>query len=240
MSRRSCFPPAAQDRETIRAWDRRAVEEYGLPGILLMENAGAGAARLIEELIHGEPELYPPRLEVLCGSGNNGGDGFVVARHLHNHGFEVSVHLACEPARILTSPDAAVNFRVLEKMRVPIQGGRAPFPPPLLLERRAPCTLVDALLGTGLSRPLRSPYLEWVRAVNSSGLPVIALDLPSGLDADSGEVLGEAVVARWTVTFAAPKLGFTQGLGPDHTGQVHVVDIGIPREVWEGELGPTS
>jgi NAD(P)H-hydrate epimerase len=196
-----------------------------------MENAGAGAARILAGLAADRPEDWPEPFQVLCGPGNNGGDGFVVARHLHNRGFAVAVHVI-GAGGYAPGSDAAVNHEVARRMGLPLR--RLEGPPDVAEPALAAGTVVDALFGTGLARPLAAPFLDWVRAVNASGRPVAALDVPSGLDADTGVPLGAAIAARVTITFAAPKLGFARGEGPRLAGEVHVVDIGIPREIWEG------
>jgi NAD(P)H-hydrate epimerase len=225
-------PPAT--RAQIRDWDRRAIEEYGIPGIVLMENAALGCERVLLEILAADPRCAPP-YRIICGPGNNGGDGLALARHLHNRRLDVSIHLVEPRARVRAGSDAATNLRIAERMALPITEPG----PGLPLERAIAAatgdgTLIDALLGTGLDRPLRPPYLEWVRAVNAAGRPVIALDIPTGLDADTGEVLGEAVRADHTITMAAPKLGFARGEGPARTGRIHLVGIGAPRELLDG------
>src|SRR5688572_23185363 len=213
--------PPPQTRATIREWDRRAIEDFGIPGILLMENAGSGRARIIEEVLGTSGEGEPVR--ILCGPGNNGGDGFVVARHLHARGIPVEV-LLVSPAGHAPGSDSGVNLAILSRLRVPIDRDRLPAPGVF-----PDGTIVDALFGSGLSRPLTSPHDAWVRACRDSGRPVFALDIPSGLDADTGLILGDAVTARHTITFAAAKLGFYREEGPRLCGHVHVVDVGIPR-----------
>jgi NAD(P)H-hydrate epimerase len=226
------FPPEPQLRETIREWDRRAMEEYSIPGIILMENAGAGAARLLQEAAERQDEPLHEPFHILCGPGNNGGDGFVVARHLYNAGFAVNV---VPVAGMPYSPasDAGVNFEILKRMRLlPPERSQATSLA-RLAEGALAGTVVDGIFGTGLSRPVESPYLEWIEAINSCGLKAVCLDIPSGLHANTGQVLGRAVRAHLTVTFAAAKVGFQAGEGSAHTGFVHVVDIGLPREFWE-------
>lgn len=218
--------PPPQTRAVIREWDRRTIEDFGIPGIVLMENAGSGAARLIEEILGPAAEGEPVR--ILCGPGNNGGDGFVVARHLHARSIPVEVLLVPRSGHAPDS-DSGVNLAILSRLRVPIDRDRLPAPGVF-----PDGVIVDALFGSGLSRPLTSPYDAWVMACRDSGRPVIALDIPSGLDADTGLILGDAVTARHTITFAAAKLGFYREEGPRLCGQVHVVDVGIPSEVWEG------
>lgn len=219
--------PAAVDRATVRGWDRRAIEEFGIPGIVLMENAALGCLRVLEELA--PAELGPP-YTVICGPGNNGGDGLALARHLHNRGLPVSIHLVEDASRIDPASDAGINLRIVQRMKVPLRE-----PGPRLPELRHGA-IIDAMLGTGLARPLGEPYTGWVEAINRSGRPVAAIDIPTGLDADSGEVLGRAVRAGHTIAMAAPKLGFTRGAGPAHVGRVHVVDIGLPRILMGGEV----
>jgi NAD(P)H-hydrate epimerase len=226
------FPPGPQSRATIREWDRRAIEEYGIPGIVLMENAGAGAARIIRGLIPTD-DAFRGRWSVLCGPGNNGGDGFVVARHLHNAGIDVRVILTT-PEAYRRGSDAARNLEILRRMAsVPLEARPGP-PSNRIRDSLGTGPVVDALFGTGLSRPLESPFTDWVDALVASGSRVVALDIPSGLDADSGEVLGAAVKADHTTTFAAAKVGFQKGEGPTRCGRVHVVEIGMPRELWAG------
>jgi|SoiMethySBSTD1v2_1073268.scaffolds.fasta_scaffold08074_8 hydroxyethylthiazole kinase-like uncharacterized protein yjeF len=216
--------PPPQPKSVIREWDRRAIEEFGVPGVVLMENAGAGAARILARLAaeaRGDP-AQPIR--ILCGQGNNGGDGLVVARHLHNLGFQVAVRL--DPAKpFRDDSDAAVNYRIVHAMGLEVA-------PISVKDFTGSGWLVDALFGTGLSRALGAPWIDWVREINASRLPVLALDIPSGLDADTGEALGAAVRALHTVTFAAPKVGFFRALGPACCGQIHVVDIGMPRAIY--------
>ena len=218
--------------ETVREWDRLAIEEYGIPGIVLMENAGAGAAAIISKLNRDDPHSYAPPFIILCGPGNNGGDGYVVARHLFNSGFPVEVYLSFEPGVQHESSDAGINLSTIRKMGIPIE---TPGPVELdrILQQKGTCTIIDGLLGTGLSRPLEDPYLAWVDAIAASGQAVIALDIPSGLDAGSGEILGSCAAADHTITFAAAKTGLCQGRGPDFTGRLHVVKIGIPQNICE-------
>jgi len=227
------IPPVS--RETIRSWDHRALLEYGIPGIILMENAARGAADLLCLLRASAPARFGPPYQVMCGTGNNGGDGMALARHLENRSLPVTVHLAEPRSQIRPETDAGINLRILERMGVDL---REPGPDrPLeraIREATGSGVLIDALLGTGLTRSLGSPYREWVEAMNASSRPIVAIDLPTGLDADSGEVLGAAVRAEHTFTMAAPKLGFTRGAGPALVGWVHLVEISLPRRMVEG------
>jgi NAD(P)H-hydrate epimerase len=217
----------AASRDRIRDLDRRAIEEYGIPGIVLMENAARGSADALGEVLAARPGSCPPPYRIICGRGANGGDGFALARHLHNRGQAVSIHLAEPRSRTRPDSDAGINLRIVLRMGLDLRepaAGRIHE-----VETARDGTVIDAMLGTGLDRPLEPPYLDWVEAINRSGRPVIAIDIPSGLHADTGQVLGAAIRAAHTFTMAVPKLGFFRGEGPRHAGIIHIVDIGIPR-----------
>jgi NAD(P)H-hydrate epimerase len=216
----------ALSREEVRSLDARAAEELGLPTLVLMENAGRGAAAWL--LAQGVGPSS--RVLVVCGPGNNGGDGGVVARHLDARG--VSVQLAWFARADRIRGDAALQRDVLGRSGVdqvfwdPQGPGTDPGFDAMLAGAD---WIVDALLGTGLTRPVEGLMAGAIAAMNRSGKPILALDLPSGLDADLGRPLGEAVRARATATFVAPKRGFSAPGASDHTGEVFVVDIGLPR-----------
>ena len=214
-------------RDAVRELDRRAIEGFGVPGLVLMENAGRGCAELLMRL---NPARTPT--VILCGPGNNGGDGFVIARHLDNAGWPVLPHVV---ARHDHHTDAAgTNFDILYASGIHFTQYRPDhFDQPhrdLFLRQFATAGwVVDALFGNGLTRALGAPFDWLVGVVNGSGKPVLAVDIPSGLDCDTGEPLGACVRAAHTATFVAPKRGF---LNPDSnawTGEVHVIDIGAPR-----------
>jgi hydroxyethylthiazole kinase-like uncharacterized protein yjeF len=209
-------------RKAVRALDVEAVEQLGLPSLVLMENAGRGA---FEAMLQAFPDALA-RVVIVGGPGQNGGDGWVVARHLANAGFSPRVMLLGDEARL--TGDAAINWRTLERMglaRASI-AGEALAP---LVDALASATLVvDALFGTGLDRPLSERYAWAVELINACAAPVVALDLPSGVDADSGAVLGAAVRAEMTVTFAAPKRGLYQHPAAALAGKISVVSIGVP------------
>jgi NAD(P)H-hydrate epimerase len=214
-------------REEVRSIDVRAAEEFGLPTLVLMENAGRGAAeRLRESLAPGG------RVVVACGPGNNGGDGGVVARHLEVDDHPVRVVWFAHAAKLAS--DAAVQHRILATSGLDQQAWEGPVAPERLDELfRGADWIVDALLGTGLTRPVEGPLRDVIEAMNRSGKPVLALDLPSGLDADTGRPQGVAVRATTTVTFVAPKLGFARPGADAYTGRVYVVGIGVPRRLLE-------
>lgn len=207
-------------REQLRAVDHRAVEELGLPSEVLMENAGRGAAELLLSLGVRGP------VAICCGKGNNGGDGFVIARHLDIRGATVRVLLFAPPDTL--RGDAAVNYRALSRTSVPIRVLTEVEPAALADELASAEWVVDALFGTGLTGPLQAPFDRVVAAINASSAHVLAVDIPSGLDGDTGEPLGPTVRAQHTVTFVAPKKGFASPGALAWTGRVHVVGIGVP------------
>ncbi len=214
-------------RDQVRAVDRRAIEEFGVPSVVLMENAGRGAAEVLLALGVRGPVV------VCCGKGNNGGDGFVIARHLDNRGIAVRVLLFARPEEL--SGDAAINHGILARAGVPVDVRAESTVDAEALRRELAAAewVVDALFGTGLMGALRPPFDAVVGAVNASGVRVLAVDIPSGLDCDTGEPLGPCVRAAHTVTFVAPKTGFANPAARAWTGLVHVADIGAPRAARE-------
>jgi NAD(P)H-hydrate epimerase len=217
-------------RAEAKALDRRAMDEYGVPGVVLMENAGRGVAELMWTLGVRGP------VAVCCGKGNNGGDGFVVARHLDNAGVAVRVLLFGRPDDL--RGDAAVNYRILERAGLPVTvyADAAVDDDALRQELAAAEWVVDALFGSGLQGPLRPPFDRVVAAINAGPARVVAVDVPSGLDADTGRPLGPTVRAHHTATIAAPKKGFVSAEAQAWLGQVHVIDMGAPRRLLE-EVG---
>lgn len=214
-------------RAAVRELDRRAIEEYGMPSLLLMENAGRACADAVEALLAGGrgPVL------VLCGPGNNGGDGLVIARTLWNRGVEVeALFLGPEDKLESGSADVRANLRLWRGLgrTIPCLASREELSGLPARLARAAC-VVDALFGTGLTRALEDPWRSAVEAVNAAARPVLAVDLPSGLDADTGAELGAAIRAAVTVTFVARKPGLLRGGGPALAGRVVVAEIGIPR-----------
>jgi NAD(P)H-hydrate epimerase len=208
-------------RTQVREIDRRAIEEFGLAGVVLMENAGRGVVEVMQKLGVQGP------VHIVCGKGNNAGDGFVIARHLDLLGIDVVVHRCCVVEEL--TGDAAINYRIIERSGVtivPCTTAEA-----LSQQLKEASWIVDALLGTGLTGIVRSPFAEIIRCMNGSGKPILAVDLPSGMDADTGKPLGEVVIAQQTVTFVAPKKGFGHSGAGRYTGQVHVASIGAPRRL---------
>jgi NAD(P)H-hydrate epimerase len=211
-------------RAAARTVDEIAIRDYHLPGLVLMENAGRGVADWLRELGVGSPVV------ICCGKGNNGGDGLVIARHLELHGLAVEVVICCDPGEL--SGDARCNYEVVLAAGIPRWTlGRDGTLADLAIRLAQAGWIVDALLGTGARGAPRDPLAGVIRAINAVAKPVLAVDLPSGLDADTGETPGECVRARYTATFVAPKRGFAAPGAGDVTGEVRVIDIGIPRRL---------
>lgn len=210
--------------DAMRRLDEAASRDYGIPALILMENAGRAVADVIAR------EFQPCRVLVVAGKGNNGGDGFVAARHLANRAFSVRVALLEIPAA--SKPDTVLNYEILRKMALPFL-----LAPDALMSGRLEralfeCDLVvDAIFGVGLHDPVTGAFQQAIRAINQSSKPVVSIDIPSGLDADTGRVLGDAVQASRTVTLALPKAGLFENEGPGHSGKIEIVDIGIPLKL---------
>jgi len=211
-------------RDESRLIDRRAMDEYGIPGLVLMENAGRGVADVLESLGIAGP------VAICCGKGNNAGDGFVVARHLDLRGYAVRVLVWADPAEL--AGDAGVNFQILAKSGVPILFfGPQHQPERLEAELAGAAWIVDALLGTGARGEPRPPLDAVIDQLNAAAAPILAIDLPSGLDCDTGQAARHTIRAAHTCTFVAPKRGFGVLGAAEYTGQVQLVDIGAPRKL---------
>lgn len=221
-------------RDQVRAVDARVIEVYGLPGIVLMENAGRNAAHLLMALASSDRIGGPFRVAVACGRGNNGGDGFVIARHLDILGAEVRILLAADPAAF--RGDAAVNhavagrfgFRIDALESAPVEAWSAAL--------AGSDWIVDALLGTGSSGAPRGAVATAIGAINearATGARILAVDIPSGLDCDTGLASGECIRADATATFVARKIGFDVPGSTAFTGAVHVLDIGVPPSLLD-------
>jgi len=231
------FTPDAppRSREDVRLLDGIAIDRYRIPGIVLMENAGWRAAREAWAML-GFRASGP--VLVLAGAGNNGGDGFVLARHLKGWGVDVRCILFAPRERVLD--DARTNLELAEAAGVEVE--KAPMPEVVdarlggaldELEHAGGGIVADALLGTGLSGRVRAAPGRAIEMLSERKPRILAVDTPSGLDANTGEVLGASTTAERTVTFAFPKPGFTLGEGPARSGEVIVADISMPRALWE-------
>jgi len=212
-------------RDQVRAFDERAINTLGIPGVVLMENAGSSCAELIKDKLK---DIANPKVCIFCGTGNNGGDGYVIARHLINYGFEVMVAICGDREKI--RGDAKINLDILERMGRPIEQLK-----PVdgnIAEKVESFTasadmLVDSLFGTGLRGQLSDEYKQLIENINARDCPILAVDIPSGLDCDTGEPLGAVIKAAWTVTFVAVKKGFTSVDAARYTGEIFVASIGI-------------
>jgi NAD(P)H-hydrate epimerase len=213
------LPDALYRAEQVRELDRLAIEGEGIPGGVLMERAGRAA---LEVLRAGWPRAS--RIAVVCGPGNNGGDGYVLARLAEEQG--------CEPLVLTLGPapregsDAASARVACEAAGVAIE----PFNASLLARAEV---VVDALLGTGLERDLKGEWRAAVEAINAAQRPVLAVDVPSGLNSDSGRVMGAAVRADVTVSFIGLKTGLYTGEGPQHRGVLHFDDLAVPCDIYD-------
>ena len=218
--------PRTLTRDQSRRIDRLAMERYGFCGLVLMENAGRGVAdRLCRMGIDGP-------VAVCCGKGNNAGDGFVIARHLDLRGFDARVLLWADPSEL--TGDAAANFQILRHTDVPIERFAAEHDAARLGRQLADAAwIVDALLGTGARGEPRPPLDAVIDQLNAAAAPKLAVDLPSGLDCDTGEPARQTIRAAATCTFVAAKPGFFVSGAEQCTGHVHVLDIGTPRKLIE-------
>src|SRR5436190_2555442 len=220
--------------QQMREADGRTIDDIGIPSIVLMENAGRQAVAAMEAAFDG---IAGSHVGVLCGQGNNGGDGFVVARTLLQRGIETSVFLLGRVAEI--RGDARTNLEVLGRIGLTVVEITSAQDWELHFSEISECDLlVDAILGTGFHGRL-SGLLETVVAdVNDLGVPVVAIDLPTGLSADTHEVDGDAIDAAMTVTLAAPKLPLVVPPADAHAGDLVIADIGIPHPIIDDVEGP--
>jgi NAD(P)H-hydrate epimerase len=220
------MPPLTLTREQSRRVDRLATEKFGLPGLVLMENAGRGVADVLCTLGIAGPVV------ICCGKGNNAGDGFVIARHLDLRGHAVRVLLWAEPAEL--TGDAGLNFQILKKTAVPIEiFGNRHDPARLAELLSGGAWIVDALLGTGARGEPRAPLDAVIDQLNAAPPPKLAVDLPSGLDCDTGMAAQHTIRAAHTCTFVTAKPGFFMPGAEKYVGLLHVLDIGAPRRAIE-------
>lgn len=207
--------------------DRRTIEELGLPGVVLMENAGRKVA---EEIVSRYASQGLQRALVLAGKGNNGGDGYVIARHLLDADWDVQTLVFAEPGQV--SGDASVNLKILENYGGQIRYITSEDQFYAAVDSAGDFSvIVDALFGTGISKPLKGIYPEIIGWINCQLCPVVAVDIPSGIDGSTGRILGSVVNADLTVSFAFPKIGQVTYPGAGHVGDLVIVDIGIPKQV---------
>ncbi len=213
-------------REEVRAFDAWAINKLGIPGIVLMENAGRSCAQFIIEKLS---KIKKPKICIFCGTGNNGGDGLVTARHLSNAGFAVTVVICGSISKI--KGDARVNFDILaglgfkfEQLDMDNIGIIDQLVNKFAGESNM---IIDAIFGTGLTGTLRDEYKQLIESINGLGCPVLSIDIPSGLDCDTGLPLGASIKANCTVTFVAAKKGFIFENTKPYTGDIFVASIGV-------------
>jgi hydroxyethylthiazole kinase-like uncharacterized protein yjeF len=215
--------------------DRLTIEEIGIPSRVLMENAGRAVVQELEA--HFEKELALYRIAVLCGRGNNGGDGFVIGRVLSQRGYDLTIFLVGRSAQLRA--DARANYEVLGRLEIPVIELASDEDWDLhAAEIVTANVVIDALFGTGLKEPLSGLPLKIVKAVNESPNTVVAVDVPSGLSGDTHQTIGEAIKAALTVTLGAPKLPLVLPPGEAHCGELAVADIGIPQKLIDDLEGP--
>jgi len=208
----------------MREMDRRTIGDFGVPGLILMENA---ALRVVEAMTERFGPLRGKKVTVVCGKGNNGGDGLAIARHLETRlGAEVTVNVVADPEDY--AGDAAASYKMARAFGLDIRHGHPHLASGVDI-------VVDALLGTGITGGVQGRMAGIINAMNDSGRPVVSVDVPSGLDVDTGEVEGACVRAALTVTFALPKLGLMVYPGAEYVGELVVADIGMPRAVMAAE-----
>ena len=217
-------------RDEVRRVDAWAIEEVGVPGVVLMENAGRSCAELVRQKLAG---VEAPKVCIFCGTGNNGGDGYVIARHLLNAGFSVRIVLCGERDKV--RGDARINLDILERLGHTIES-LDPGSEDLSVHVGAFAgdadMVVDALFGTGLRGELNSEFRTLIETINDLGRPILAVDIPSGLDCDTGAPLGAAIRAAYTVTFVAVKKGFLASAEASHyTGELSIASIGVEPPV---------
>ncbi|HEY3398208.1 MAG TPA: NAD(P)H-hydrate dehydratase [Armatimonadota bacterium] len=213
--------------EQMRQIDRRASEEWGIPGLVLMENAGSAVARAAESRWQASGEPGP--VVLLCGPGNNGGDGLVAARHLHNRDLPVQVFLLAAADRL--RGDAATNYALARRFGVPLV--EQPSPAALRRALSGAGLVVDALLGTGLSGPIRGEIGRALGLLEDCLAPVLAVDIPSGVNSETGAIMGVAAPADLTLTLGLGKPGLYCYPGRAYCGEIEVVDLSLPRELLE-------
>lgn len=215
--------------------DRRAIQQYGIPSIVLMENAGIA---VFEEIMKSLEHLQNRKVAVICGRGNNGGDGFVAARHLMQHGIEVKVYIAGNPSVI--GGDAKTNFEIINRLEMPIEILSSKEKINLLAEEIQQYSLiVDAIFGIGLDRNVDDFITAVIETINKSQKMVISVDIPSGINAMNGQISRAAVEAEKTVVFQLPKVGNINYPGAAYTGEMLVKHIGIPQKAIQ-EIEPEA
>ncbi len=223
---------AALSCAKVREIDRQAIEEYGIPSVVLMENAGRGCTDVLCQLGIRGPVV------ICCGKGNNAGDGLVIARHLDLRGFQVHILFWSDPAEL--TGDAQLNYSIVRQAGLNIETSPDAASPQWLADRLADADwIIDALLGTGARGEPRAPYDVVIDQLNGHSARKLAVDIPSGLDCDSGTAASHTFRADHTCTFVVAKAGLVADGADVWAGQLHVLDIGAPRKLL-AEFGIAS
>jgi NAD(P)H-hydrate epimerase len=210
----------------MKRLDALAIKRYGIPALLLMENAGRSAA---EEALKMLPKKGKRRVAVFCGYGNNGGDGFVCARHLINKGIAVQIYFVGKKKKF--SEETKINYQILRKMKQKFVLIKSINALSKFSREIKKCHLiVDGIFGIGIKGMLDKFYQRLIAFLNATKIPMLALDIPSGLDADSGMALGAAIQARTTVTFGLAKKGLLLPKAKKFVGKLKISDISLPNE----------
>ncbi|MBM4128712.1 MAG: NAD(P)H-hydrate dehydratase [Nitrospira sp.] len=209
----------------MREIDRKTIQEHGIDGLVLMERAGMAVVARIKE-VFGRKKVI-----VVSGSGNNGGDGLVVARNLHNEGWDVKAFLTAKPEDL--KGDALSQYTSAVKFGVDIKPVKELLNKPSLIT--AHTIIVDALLGTGLSKKVTGTIAQVISFLNNSKVPIVSVDIPSGISSDTGQIMGEAIKAGVTVTFGLPKRGHLLFPGAEYSGKLFIEDIGFPKSLLDSE-----
>lgn len=209
------------NRNAARSLDKLTIEDYGIPGIVLMENAGLGVVDyFLANKLQGN-------VVICCGKGNNAGDGFVIARHLDNHNVSVHVLLFEEPSNM--KGDAKINCNITIKSGIPITIIQKEEIHKIIPFLSKADLIVDALFGTGLQGQIRAPFDTIIQLINESNKMILSIDIPSGLDCDTGEPLGIAIKAGHTFSMIGFKKGFSNPKAKEYLGKIHIIDIGTPK-----------
>ncbi len=217
----------------MQQMDRQTIESFGIPGRVLMENAGLGATRVLFDQFN---DIINKNVGVIAGRGNNGGDGFVIARYLAQKGSDVTVYLLAESASV--KGNAAANLELLAPINVPVV--EIPDEQSFLSHKTGMLhqeIWIDAILGTGLKSDVKGYFKKIIEFINALGKPVFSVDIPSGLNSDTGQVCGACIRAQTTATFAFAKTGHILFPGAEYTGYLEIIDIGIPDHIAE-KVGP--
>jgi len=216
--------------EQIREIDNEAINVFKIPRLILMEHAGLEIAKATFKLLNND---INKKIFIFCGSGFNGGDGMVAARHLYNWNYRPVVYLIGKESRC--KHETSSNLAILKSLDIELNRFKYTLIPSLKQRLRYVDLIIDAILSIGIAGKVKFPVADLITCLNESGVPILAVDVPSGLDSNTGEICGVGIRAFKTITFAAPKRGFFLEDGPSHVGEVVLKDIGIPKRIIENK-----